>query len=642
MIATATNIQQYTLLNNIDDFSSAEMIEMLKYADDQYFNNSPVLSDEEYDTLKYYAQQNDPYNLYFEQVGVAVRTGKIKLPHQMGSLNQIYYGGDAIQWCKKHNLFDETLVCTDKLDGVSAMVVYDEKGNFKSSFSRGDGIEGANIDRHTTKLSNFPLKVSESDLVVRGEIIFSKQKFEQVVNQIKTRSGQQYKNARNCIAGLMNAEKNDISVYKFIDFVAYQIVNDTRSKTDQLLTLKDLGFNTPRYNIITGKQLQDEYLSHYVTDTKSTSEYELDGIVIDVDSGALRQKINPTKETLNPEYSVKYKIVGADNQKNATVVGVEWSKSKHGYLKPVVVFDPINLGGVTISRATGFNAAFIWNNKIGKDAVVNISRNGDVIPYINFVVNQSLPSMPEGNWEWNETGVDIILINPEEHSDVLINRLVDFFSTLSVSHMKEGNVTELFNNGFDTAEKIINMQESQLVSILGSNGSKVYESISEKLTNVPLYMLMGAYSTARGIGTRKIKKLQKEFNERLLSIKSINDIINVEGFDVKTANQVLKCIEMFVPFLEQISSRVVVNYNTNNSSGEFTGKSIVFTGFRDSNLENTIEQQGGNVSSGVSKKTSLVVAKDITENSSKIQKANQLGIPVVSLETFLIQIDELN
>lgn len=635
------NLHNYKLFSNIEDFSSQDLVEMLKTADDHYFNSTPLLTDEEYDILKSFTQQENPYHEYFQTIGVQVRTGKTKLPFQMGSLNQAYVGGDLFKWVNKHSIQDESFIATEKLDGVSAMVLYDDTGNFRVSYSRGDGIEGAIIDRHLTKVPNLPTKTNLTNKAVRGEVIISKSDFLILQNSIKSRSGEKYKNARNCVAGLMNAEKNDPQVYQYLRFIAYEIIGSEKSKIGQLEELVSNSFNVPKYDILLGSKLNDDVMKEYVETAISKSSYDLDGVVIDVNSAELRKKINPTKETLNPEYTVKYKITGSDNQRNVVVTSVEWSISKHGYLKPVVHIEPTNLCGVTITKATGFNAAFIWNNKIGPGAIVSITRSGDVIPFINQVVTPSTPQMPQAEWDWNETHVDAVLLDLENHNDVKINRMVDFFSTLSVSHMKEGNVTTLFNSGYDTPDKIINMSEQSLREILGENGTKIFESLTSKLSNIPLYELMGAHSTARGIGVRKLKKIQNEFGDKLLKITSINDIISLEGFDIKTANQILFCIDSFNPFLEKIRDKVHIVYETQSSEGQFKNKSIVFTGFRNGDLEKMIEMQGGSISSGVSKKTSLVVAKDPNDNSSKIQKAAQLNIPVLSLDAFLTQY-ELN
>lgn len=639
-------IFELSLLSNYGDYESSELTDILKFADDSYYNtNNSAMSDEEYDALKCYISRVDPYNTYLKQVGVQVRTGKTKLPHPMGSLDQLYVGGDVANWIIKHKLRDEMLIATEKLDGVSGMVVYDENGNFSASYSRGDGLEGAIIDRHLTKIKSVPSVIKNTTgkpVFIRGEIIFTKPNFLSVQQRIKTRGGDQYKNARNCIAGLMNAERNDLSVYNSIDFVAYQIVDSTEDKKTQLDILENNGFKIPFFVEVEGKKLSDNSLTNLITTMKANSDYELDGVVVDINDSTCRASIRTTeRDTLNPSYAVKFKVASSDNCAITSVVNVEWSRSKHGYLKPVVVFEPVQLCGVTITRATAFNAAFIWNNKIGVGSKIEIIRSGDVIPFINQVVTQTSALMPTDEWEWNETGVDAVVIDPEQYADVQINRMVDFFSTLNIAHLKEGSISTLYSNNYNSVEKIINMSENKFIELIGENGKKIYNSMIQRLSSVQLHELIGAHSTARGIGVRKMKKLQKVFGMRLIDdVLTVDEISNVDGFDVKTASQVVFALEQFKMFLAQVHEKVNFVEEIVSSDGFFKDKCFVFTGFRDSDLEKTIERNGGTIASGVSKKVTTVVAKDTNEKSTKIQKANQLGIQVISLDTLTALIED--
>lgn len=624
-----------SILENFDDYTSSELVDMLKYADECYFNETCVITDEEYDCIKRVTQQMDPYHPYFGSVGVSVRTGKTKLPFTMGSLDQLYQGGDVAHWLDKWNLNGETFIVSHKLDGVSGMIVYDANGNFSASYSRGDGVEGAVLDRHVTKFNNVPMTNCLENLVVRGEIIFSKEHFTVVSTKIKTKGGTFYKNARNCIAGLMNAEEIDRSVYPYIDFVAYEMVNSTLSKSAQLETLQQLGFKVPSYQKATSDMLTDVILETFIDQARRGS-YEVDGVVVDVDSATKRQNMIHTKDTLNPGYAIKYKLADSANCAHTTVTHVEWSPSKHGYLKPVVVFEPVNLCGVTITRATGFNAGFIRDNGVGPGCVVEIVRSGDVIPFINRVVSKATSQFPTDVWEWNETNVDAVLVNPEHHDEVLINRNVDFFATLGVTHLKEGNIRELFKHGMTEVADIINASEQTLVSFLGENGHKIFRSINDKLQNVQLYELLGAHSMHRGIGVRKIKKIFNSIGYSMLQEDiSVERLASIDGFDTKTAVMAKGAIDAFKPFFDRIHEKVTLSSSdVVDGNSPLKGNVYVFTGFRDNKLEKRLEKAGATVASGVSKKVTAVIAKDIKENSTKIQKAEGLGITVTSLETF--------
>lgn len=380
--------QEMFVLGSVEDFEWEQILEVLQTADDLYTNDGEsFITDAQYDALKRYAHGLNPSHVYFTGVGSSVRGGKVKLPHKMGSLTQAY-DGETIKWVEKYNLQKQRCVVTEKLDGVSVLIVYGEGGRLQIAYSRGDGVEGADITRHISKIKGVPVRNAEREpMVIRAEAIISKSNFEKVRSLVTSRSGHQYKNARNMMAGVMNAESNSDVVYDYIDVVAYEVINSRFDKEQTLdLLYQDNQFVIPRYVTLTGDQLTDDNLSKTLKQFREESEYEIDGVVIEVDSVELRKKINPTKDTLNPEYARKFKVAADDNSAIATVKRVEWNISKHGYLKPRVVIEPINLVGVTIQHATGFNAKFIAENGIGPGAKITITRSGDVIPLILNVV----------------------------------------------------------------------------------------------------------------------------------------------------------------------------------------------------------------------------------------------------------------
>ena len=410
-----------------------------------------------------------------------------------------------------------------------------------------------------------------------------------------------------------------------------------------LADLRDAGFLTPHWVSFKGKELTDVTLAEHIATRRVQSEYEIDGIVIDVNEALKRQQMNPTRDTLNPAYAIKYKVSDAANQAVATVVGVEWNASKHGYLKPKIKIEPVELVGVTVQNCTGFNAKFILDNGIGPGAKIRITRSGDVIPLCQEVLESVAPQMPTEPWEWNETCVDAVLteINPE----VIIQQVIDFFTTLEVPHLKEGNIRQMFDLAVVTYDSIssvlitlITLDESTWIDCLGVNGGKIYKGIREKLTNVPLYKLLGASPFfGRGLGVRKFKKLVQGLGGPGTLTAMVGQIVTVEGFETKTALKITNGMGEFVEFvkhLEQIGA-ISVDYNdTGSVDGGFKDQKICFTGFRDKQLQALVESQGGTIQSAVSGKTTLVVAANPQKKTGKVKKALDLGIPILSLEEF--------
>lgn len=623
------------VLSSFEDFPFSQIIEVLQSADDLYSNDGEsFLTDEQYDTLKRYAHGLEPGNVYFTGIGSGVRGSKVKLPFKMGSLTQVYEG-ETEEWIAKYNLDDDQVVVTEKLDGVSVLVVYNEKGKLQIAYSRGDGLEGADVTRHISKMKSVPQTVKNMT-VVRAEAIISKKSFKKVQPLAKSRSGKPYKNARNMMAGVMNASENDEVVYKFIDVVGYEVIRPAGiPKRQQLKLLAENGFITPKFCSAPGKWFNDEKLAGILEEYRDDSNYEIDGLVLDVDNAERRQKINPTKDTLNPEYARKFKIADASNLAIATVKEVQWNVSKDGYLKPRVKIEPVELVGVTVQHATGFNAKFIKDNKIGPGAKIKITRSGDVIPFILGVEKPAKAQMPTEDAEWTKTGVDLVLKNAGDNKTVKFEQLNDFFASIDAPNLREGNLKKIFDAGFETPEEIIELTQEDFASLLGSQvmGKKVFTGLREKLTNIPLYVLMGSHPAfGRGVGVRKMKKLYEAFEGRMEMCKSVPNITQVEGFDHKTASKVANGWPAFVKFRERTKKYIKVAAYEAKKTGSLSGSSFCFTGFRSKELEAAIEELGGKVSSSVSSKLTYLVAEDKDSTSGKAKKARELGVKVIGPE----------
>ena len=229
--------QQMFVLGTYEDFDADQIIEVLVAADELYFNDTEsFFEDDQYDALKLYAQRLAPTDVYFTGVGSQVRGGKILLPYQMGSLDQVQLG-EYEQWVSTNKLNNELMIASDKLDGASVMIVYAATGKLQIAYSRGDGTRGADLTRHVTKIHNVPQSISNNGepLTIRAENIISPVNFALVNTGQYTRNGRIYKNPRNFVSGLMNSSSNHEKLYTIIDCVAYEIVGSKLSKTDQLM-----------------------------------------------------------------------------------------------------------------------------------------------------------------------------------------------------------------------------------------------------------------------------------------------------------------------------------------------------------------------------------------------------------------------
>lgn len=598
----------------------------------------PILSDEVYDALERQLKAIDPKNVFFMQVGSDVRGGKVPLPFKMGSLDQVYEG-DTEKWVKQFSLENEHFVVSDKLDGTSVALIYDRKGAFISAFSRGNGTMGADITRHIKQLDCVPKKISKGPLQLRAEAILPVSLWPTVRDETFKATGREYKNARNYVAGKMNASDSDPIFIKHLHVVITSVESDELGKAAQLELVRNEGFLTNYYEVLEGKDLNDPELTKHLTArrdyTNGGSQYELDGIVLDVDDAAARKRLPKTSSSLNPTFARKFKVAGDDNLAVTEVVGVHWRVSKAGYLKPRVEIKPVDLTGVTITYATGFNAAFIRTNEIGPGAEIKITRAGDVIPYITEVVKGTTAQMPSeaefGSMSYTPGDVDLVLDDLDSHSDTRYYRILDAFKTLDVPHLRQSAVEKLIADGFDSEAKIIKATEAELKASAGdSAGTKIFKGLRDKLNPVDLATLAGASQTlGRGIGVRKCTKLLGVFGSFDAMPESPVDaakaIATVEGFEQKTATIIANNLPKLKQFLADIDGYYTLAVKEKPpEDGDLKGVVVVFTGVRDKELEKKIAAKAGIVGSSVNKDTTHLVCKDPSANSSKLQKARQL------------------
>ena len=257
-----------------------------------------------------------------------------------------------------------------------------------------------------------------------------------------------------------------------------------------------------------------------------------------------------------------------------------------------------------------------------------------MIPFIQKVVKPAkLAQMPDRGWDWNKTNVDAVAT--ETGDTVKIEQIVSFFAGIDAPLLKKGNVEKLFDAGFD-AERIINATAAQLKRVVGANGQKIYDGLRRKLTGIDLYTLMGSTTYfGRGVGHRKFKKLQEAigFDELLYNLTA-RKITAVDGFEEKTALKIINGMGDFDAFMEECGDSIIFAADKDTSNGSLVGEKIVFTGFRDKELTAQTEDAGATMQSGVSSKTTILVAKNPNSNSGKMKKARANGVRILGIDEF--------
>ncbi len=617
---------------SFDEITESMAHQLITTTKDAYYNtDAPLITDDQYDQLERYVANKYPSLAPEKNTGAPVRGRTHKLPIQMGGLTQLHDETQLMLWLVPGQQY----VISDKLDGNSILLHYVD-GKFTAALTRGDGKMGKDVTTHVQSMV-FPRELNtQGQVFVRCEAIIPGDQFQQVIVD----ANRAYKNARNTVAGLLNTIDPNHRVLSSIDVVAYQLIGlDVMSKQHELQLLSQIGFKTVRYQTVDGSKLTVDYLAQVLADNKASSVYELDGIVIDVDSTMQRNRMR--SNSLEPEFARKFKV---NNQSvESVVVDVEWSVSKDGYVKPTVIVEPVDLLGVTIRRATGHNARNIYDMKICPGAGVEITRQGDVIPSINAVTIQSSTgddydrwfndALTEAvdNWAWNSTGVDVVL-SDTDNPTVRQQMLIHVMNALEIDQMREGNVIKMFDRGFETFEQLLDADSNDFVDAMGVNGLVAYNSFAKKIQSIKIEELMVASGVfGRGIGIRKLRKALEVVDGEFDKLASV-DLASVEGFQDKTAGRVMSALPSFVEFFGRVQSSIALAPFNNAVNGKFSGQVVVFTGFRDNSLKRQLIELGAQVVDSYTKKVTMVIARDPNDGSTKLNKARANGAKIVGLD----------
>jgi NAD-dependent DNA ligase len=613
----------------LNTLSANDFVYILRELTKAYHNQTPLLTDTEYDIIKDYFEIKYPesYSSWNKEVGAPVEQNKNKatLPYEMGSMDKIKPDTNALlSWTKKYK---GPYVLSCKLDGVSGL--YSTEGSIPKLYTRGDGKVGQDIS-YLIPYLNLP---KNKGLVIRGEFIISKNVFD-------TKYKNEFANPRNMVAGIINHKNVDKNKILDVHFIAYEVIKPILNPNEQMEFLK----NNLKTECVLNRletTISNEFLSQLLIDNRKMYDYEIDGIIV------TNNQIYERK-TGNPEHAFAFKMVLSEQLAEANVVDVIWTPSKDGYLKPRVQIMPIMLGGVKIEYATGFNGAFIQNNKIGIGAIIKIVRSGDVIPHIlNVTIPAQSAKMPTQSYQWNSTNVDIVLENIDEDEIVREKNITGFFKGIEVDGLGSGNISRIIEAGYNTISKIINMSTDDFLKVEGFKiimANKIYNGIKDKTKTASLVTLMSASNLfGRGFSEKKLELIINEYPDILISKETIQEkrqkIQKVKGIAEKSAIAFVENIETFKNFIKECGLEYKLSIQPSsqkeqNKSNVLYDKIIIITGFRDKNLEEQIKSAGAKIGSNVSKNTFIVIVKNLEEDTSKASDAKKLGVPLITLEDF--------
>uniref|UniRef100_A0A6C0DSE8 DNA polymerase lambda n=1 Tax=viral metagenome TaxID=1070528 RepID=A0A6C0DSE8_9ZZZZ len=623
------NIFRKNGISALNPLSETQLSSMVAEANKAFhFNKTPVMTDNEYDIMKEFLEKKFPSSAVLLEVGTPIiEKNKVNLPYEMASMDKIKPDTGALTTWKQKYSGPYVLSC--KLDGVSGM--YSTEGGIPKLYTRGNGKVGQDVS-HLIPYLKLPKTSGKSGIVVRGEFVIPKSVFHD-------KYATKFANPRNLVAGIVNRQTIDEKVHD-LHFVTYEVIVPELKPSAQMRTLMERGFETVLNREAMSGDLTNELLSEILVKWRAEYLYEIDGVIVTND------KVYSRKSG-NPDHSFAFKMVLSDQIAEAKVVDVLWTPSKDGYLKPRVQIEPIQLGGVKIEYATGFNAAFIEQNKIGLGALIQIIRSGDVIPHIRSVTTPSEQAkMPNVPYKWNDTHVDIMLEDAGSDETVREKNVTGFFRGIGVDGLSSGNVARIIAAGFETVPAIIHMTKSDFEKAgFKTLAQKFVDGIKSKVDSASLVTLMSASNIfGRGFSEKRIELILEAYPDILVSTDSNTDkvkkIAKIKGMASKTAEAFVEKISDFVKFMNECSLQSKLNgvgavAVVTDTSHPLYKKSVVMTGIRDATVSEALKTVGANLGSSVSKNTVVVIAKSADEDTGKAAEARKLGIPIMTPSEFM-------
>lgn len=631
-----------------------ELEEKIVEANRLYREGNPIMSDKEYDSMKESLGRHFPDSDILKKAIVeeSVKGDRMeRLPFPMFSLEKVKTVDEIVRWAKDvwGLSSNDRVVITPKYDGISLLV--DETTN--DCWTRGDGTEGQNSRDHY-RYVNHGNPMNKKGCFTFGEAIIPIGMFLKNVKPLG------YKSARNAVAGAFNADDFNAQVLGNTAYVRYGIMDSDRDKSMQLAELRnDYGNYATQYWVTSAGMFDDNKTAlTYLNDLfESIKNFKCDGLVIEVDNKTKREELGRLPNG-NPRYAIAYKNPDWQERYTAKVQKIEWSISKDGKAKPVIVFSPVEFDGATVSRCTGYNAKYITDNHISPNAYIVVSRSGDVIPKHLETISYSVelfremcdgmmicPSCGEPlRWDANLT--DLVCVNPN-CDEKAVKQLVYFFATLGTEEMQEATVRKLYKGGLLSVENIVNATEKELEKIEG-----IGKSLSKKLRKqfdsyvddgVPFARILTAYNVFGGvIGEKTCQMIFNSLSKDQIDYMFENgevplkDLLSIDGIAETTAKAFNDGLKLF--FYLCSGTPVSISFIQEETVENDNPESVCFTGFRNKQWEERLVKEGHKVVSGVSKNTTILVTKDKESSSSKVKKAKDLNIPILTPEEFEIKI----
>ena len=543
-----------------------------------------------------------------------------------------------------------------KLDGLTIVLTY-ENGELVKAVTRGNGIVGEVITNNARVFKNIPLKISfRGRLVLRGEAIITYSDFEKI-NETIGDADAKYKNPRNLCSGSVRQLNNEITAKRNVRFYAFSLVSAEgvdfqNSREVQFQWLNAQGFDVVEYRKVTADTL-DEAMD-YFAEAVTKNDFPSDGLVALYDNIAYGESLGTTAKF--PRNAMAFKW--ADEMRDTKLLEIEWSPSRTGLINPVAVFEPVELEGTTVSRASVHNISIMKELKLGIGDTIRVYKANMIIPQIaenltgsgNAPVPHICPACGQETVVKKENDVECLFcVNPGCPAKKIKSfGLFTSRDAMNIDGLSEATLEKFIARGFihdfgDIFE--INRYRDEIVEMEGF-GQKSYDNLIESLerakeTTLPrvIYSLGIA-----NIGLANAKVICRYFNNDLEKIRhaSLEEISEIDTIGPVIAGNLVSYFqdEENNRRLDHLMSFLHIQDEGPKQEQIFAGMNFVITGSlvhfgNRSEAKELIESLGGKVTGSVTKKTNYLINNDIQSSSSKNKKARELGIPILSEEDFL-------
>lgn len=613
------------------------LVERLIEAKEAYYNtDEPLISDAEFDSLEEELLTLDPQNTYFAKVGSSadeVESDKEKISHKipMLSMQKAKRPEDVLKWMAKiQTPFSHKLCVQPKIDGISATCFYNE-GKLQYVATRGDGKEGQDIT-HIAEFANDvknTISFSTAHLEIRGELYLPKD----------TEFNTGDRPLRNNCAGLIN-RKDSREDLKYIRFAVYQIAGESgiKSEHEKIDILREEGFNAVEYFIAENEDNISTLYNRYLEQLRDKWLYETDGLIFTIDDNTLFEEID-SRWVVDHHHHYAIALKPPAESRVTPLENIEWQVSRQGNIVPVAVFKPVKIGGAKISRATLNNYDNVVSLDLRQGDELLIERANDVIPFIkeNISIDKHDQQLlqnsllviecPSCKSELFENGVHRQCRN-RECPEINIQQILYWVKQSNIETVAEATVRVLYDNGrISSISDLYGLTEKSFEGIQGFAEKKISKILSEITQSKKI-------SPADIISRLGIPLVQKKALKKL-NIATIDDFMNFEDDTYVIGRNIIQWRKNVqnMKFFEELISVLDVE---KNNSGEKKGL-VCMTGKGPKGRKEIIadiENMGYEFSSSVTKETDILLCDDVKGKSSKIKKALQYGVELVTYSEF--------